>query len=298
MRDLLDGCRAKLKRARKHTDDLLATIGQTRQPGQEIVVPLVGKHDIDRQTWVVMVGDDLPGLPIDWGVIATDAIFNYRSCLDLLMWELAVVDRWGLEPASRTQFPIYGSIGDFDADPQGWMKSISDPHRAMLRKVQPDFDWKKKAPHPLLVLLDLSNDSKHRVVQPVFAFPMELGFTITSSRDCEIAGDPRGFGMSGRPLKPGAILVELPIKVTGAKPYVGMEPDGSFQVGLRNGLAMHGVLKAIDLKVGGIVEILSPEFETTNALAVRAMDTDFGRFHETDPGGWEQLTVERAPPEP
>jgi hypothetical protein len=292
----LDGCRGKLKRARKHLEELLSTIGKTRESGKEIVVHLVGQHDEDRQTWVVTVGDDLADLPTDWGVIATDAIYDYRSCLDLLMWELAIIDCAGLEPHSGTQFPIYRSIGDFDADTQGWMKSISDPHRATLRRLQPDFNWKKKAPHPLLVLLDLSNDSKHRIVQPVFVVPRELGFTITSSQGCEITGDPRGFGMAGRPLKPGAKLVEIPISVTGAKPYVGMEPDGMFHVGLRNGLPIDGALNAIDLKVGGIIEILAPEFETTDALVVQAMDTDFGRFHETDPGGWEKLTVKRVPP--
>jgi hypothetical protein len=120
--------------------------------------------------------------------------------------------------------------------------------------------------------------------------PRHLSFVIPAmGPDYRVSGVPKTLDSTGRPLKNGTELVEIPIETTGPKPKMDVKPDAAMQIGLRNGLPIDGVLEAIDLKVGGIVETFAPEFQDPAAMPL--FERDFGRFHERDPGGWEELSV-------
>jgi hypothetical protein len=291
----LDGSREKLRHAREHKDMLYAALADTKTPGNEVVVALGGKHDPNRQAWVVFV-QEVPDLPLRWGSIIGDEVSNYRGALDLMVWQLAIMDGGGKRPDGRTAFPICRDDAEFRSKGARALTSIDPSRWAEFERLQPyPPHWKRRAPSPLLVLNALSNDNKHRVLQPVFLVPQELSFTFpTVGSDYRVNGPPKPSDATGRPLKANAELVEIPIEQTGPKPQVEVKPDAAMQVGLRNGLPIDGVLEAIDLKVAGIIETFAPEFEGPAAKALWGQD--FGRIHETDPGGWEEATLSVVDP--
>lgn len=115
------------------------------------------------------------------GIIASDFLYNLRSCLDYLFWQLALIHSGGDIPNNpkRVEFPISDNA-DKNSDARRKLDTILKyvPQAAhnIIKDLQPYMAGKtdsiRKA-HPLYILDALCNVAKHRII-PVQAMMAEM----------------------------------------------------------------------------------------------------------------------------
>lgn len=159
----LDGCAIKLARAEGHV--------------QELESEIKGQFD-GKYTFAVDRGSDgrylyrvenLPGIPKRWSAIVGDALFNIRSALDHLAWQLVLLE--GKKPTRRTQFPILVTQPQDERGRQTPVNVIPALERQdvidELHRVQPFSEvgpGDNAAQTPLARLAALNNIDKHRLL--------------------------------------------------------------------------------------------------------------------------------------
>src|ERR1700674_58253 len=184
--DLLIGCRAKIKRAEEHIQNLngeiVAFISANPKPYR---ISRELRND-GRQYAFVGFGKPLV-VPPRFAVMAGEIVHHLRSSLDHLL--CALVARNGGTPTRQHQFPIYTSRKKFDEDcARGLINGVSGSAEELIRSVQP---YTAKAPDDtvLYVIQQYDNLDKHQlliVVSTVMAIgdqirinPKKEGIAIT-----------------------------------------------------------------------------------------------------------------------
>ena len=74
------------------------------------------REDVDKQVWVYR--GEVPTAPISWSVSFGEILYNLRSSLDHLVWQLVLAN--GQTPGRHNAFPITN-------DAQGWEKVKENP---------------------------------------------------------------------------------------------------------------------------------------------------------------------------
>ena len=201
----LAGCRIKIKRAKKHINDLEKEIVAFRDRNPYLVV-----KDFNAQTglnfWQLKVREDIPEM---WPAIIGDAIHNLRSSLDILGCALVLHQSPGAN-ISSIHFPIGANLNVFEAGLAKHMKRASQKAVRTIRRLKP-----YKGGNTLLWQLhQLDIRDKHQLIIPV-------GSTHKSTLMTVVATDPdtgrqerlRPMLLSPEervyPLEDGAILFRL-----------------------------------------------------------------------------------------
>ena len=169
---------AKVLRFKEHRDALhLLTEQTTIAPANRATLGL--RYDAQSDEWVLYVTHppDLEETFHRASIILGDAVHNLRSALDHTSYELALWHTGGsLKRPRSVMFPIVGGPG-YQKTPEElwkdavarWMREIHGNHRAVIQGLQahkrPD-----AVPHPLLMLRDLDDTDKHRLLN-VVVFP-------------------------------------------------------------------------------------------------------------------------------
>lgn len=155
----LVGIHAKLLRAEEQIQKISDEAHKTCKDIQQGIVREV-HDDIDEQAWVYR--GPPPAVPVEWSVIAGEILYNMRSALDHLIWQL-VLDN-GQTPGRHNEFPIAKDHEHWLQEKARMLKGVSQRHQAMIHYLQPftggislPFDVSK-----LKVLDELSNVEKHR----------------------------------------------------------------------------------------------------------------------------------------
>lgn len=193
---------AKLWRANNHSAELYEAIEAFRAEGRETHRLEQVSRVRDGVEWqVIRCAEILEPLPIEWALIAGDAIHNMRSALDHLA--CALVIRNGNDPTNRTSFPIYPQRPSRGAI-EGKLEGMAVADAEQIRAMQPYLDPQSDRSIMLLKLSRLDNDDKHKLVAPTYAL---------SSRDIRIRVEPVGMrppvGYYERvPVFPGTELLE------------------------------------------------------------------------------------------
>jgi hypothetical protein len=203
---VLDGAWLKVERATAQFHELEADI--TGTPYNSDAIRFAQQFDPDTSTIEITL-ENVPKLPLRWGIIAADVLTNLRTALNYVAWESA---RWDLirrgetrEPDPNTQFPI--SYKRWKGVSAGQIKDITDPTlRRMIEDCQPNSasalaemgeSYLRTVPeevtsvgvlpalmgHPLAKLAYLSNEDKHRVLLTVGGITMDthnVGYTATN----------------------------------------------------------------------------------------------------------------------
>jgi hypothetical protein len=263
----LFGCWLKISRAREHRDTLNHEVDAWSSYSPPIRI--AGKFDPTNDTWTAYL-HEIQKCPPQWGTLLGDAVHNYRSALDLLIFELAFIDRGGKEPTG-TGFPLVSPENWADPSIQSSVKELTEPHRTLVKASQPDSPTQNGLTHPLLLLSGLANDDKHRVIQPAITLAEGFEFVVGHvQQDCEV------IAVEGRPLfgrlEQGAVVLTCQLAVTGPNPYVDVKGNFAFEVCLRNGIVLTNALARFDYDVVTIVERFAPEFETAEAIALRGRE--------------------------
>jgi len=112
------GGRVKIERAKEHIGDLEAA---SRQFFDATPYSLLAEPDAEPGNYVLRIVERKKA-PLRWSAIASDAIHNLRSSLDIL-WRFAI---YGVKPTARkAYFPISETAHDFETRFHGEPKSAN-----------------------------------------------------------------------------------------------------------------------------------------------------------------------------
>jgi hypothetical protein len=192
----------------------------------ELNYQLATYYDAKRHCGVLIVAEGTDPFPVLGGVLLGDAVHEYRCCLDHVAWALY---KRGSTPdlperRSDTSASDHGTRDAFNKALDSKLPGVRRADRAIVRRYQPFKPGESRAHrHAFTVLQELSNDDKHRVIQPVVAIPQRIDFTYTEATDCIVRRiGPDGFAGT---LKPGAKLARFYVKKTGPNPRIDTQPQ-------------------------------------------------------------------------
>ncbi len=236
MRVSLDGCWAKLDRAKGHVEELRAKIEQEAVKNSGLI-SLQHEYDPNDRAVIYRI-NRVVQIHEHWPLIFGDAVHNLRCALDHLMWQLAVL-HLGRQPtraqAKQIQFPLVSRAKDFTRA-NLFLRHIRNADIDHLKPFQPYKRRKKGEMHPLLKLVSLSNVDKHRKLHLLVVVPQSASFTNRPDayRDC--APNPRLMPDGSiahalllpprRPPRPGDVILRTFVHPLGPNPDV--EFDTSF----------------------------------------------------------------------
>jgi hypothetical protein len=141
----LDGVRIKIARAQLHLRALREGLDEfARSKPYSIVV----ETDPKTGDQLFKVTDE-PAVPPDFPEIG-DILYNLRSALDHLAYQLVIGGAAKIAPTKRTSFPIYDDAALF-ADPQAQakMRGMDDAVRMRIEWYQPCFGRHRHRDHAL-----------------------------------------------------------------------------------------------------------------------------------------------------
>lgn len=224
----LTGIERKLVRAERHLADLKYAVEARFDPNKY-------RFELNRDTQTqhhILTAHDLPELDPEWGPVIGDCLFNLRSALDHLAWQLVLLD--GGTPGEQTQFPIRPS--PFDKNGQllapNLQPSIRNPNiLKALEEVQP-YRGPEGEPVPFTIsplwrLSRLNNIDKHRLLLVVVSvldvdkmwFGSKQGDTVPA------------LTVSTQPVKEGSPVADFDF--FGEEPPANFDPHPALAVALR-----------------------------------------------------------------
>lgn len=153
----LDGAYARLDRAMEHLTALKKIAGDFIDHEYEIAES-TAQFDPPNQPpgliGPVITRPESP-VPLKVSILIGEIVNNFRSALDYLIYELAILDSGSVQ--SGTQFPIEDAPTGFQGRRKSFLKGVSDSHTASIERLQPynGVDWTRR-------LRAVSNPDKHR----------------------------------------------------------------------------------------------------------------------------------------
>jgi hypothetical protein len=193
----LGGVWAKVHRAQEQTNLLEGEIGRDHHHS------IVAWTELDEQTSNPIV----PLLPqptdtlVRWSVIAGEVIYNLRSALDYLAYELCALDNGGVY-FEDSQFPLISEDAPRTSSERpstrevmerGWrnretLSRLTDTHQAIIERYQPyEMPWSGYVhDDPLGVLANLANKDKHRLPVVTYRTPQSgIQTTVLNRQDID-----------------------------------------------------------------------------------------------------------------
>jgi hypothetical protein len=189
----LDGAKQKLLRADEHLEALHLML-QGMTPGHCELVP-----EEDHQNNIGVLRARLPKPPLRLSVLIGDFLFNIRSALDYLVWQLVLINK--CEPGKSTMFPITSNPKTFaDEIRRNRLKGVSAAAQKAIESLQPYHTGNES----LAVLAKLHNTDKHQA----------FNLTTAVAHDTHVEWkDEKGtfmeMFMGGEELRDGGILGDI-----------------------------------------------------------------------------------------
>ena len=128
----LEGIRGKITRAEDGLALLTDEMSRFCRELQESVQHEV-REDRDEQVWVYR--GETPNVPIEWSIRTGEILYNLRSALDHLAWQLVLVN--GQTPGPHNAFPIVDRESAWDSRRDRDLRGMSELAIARIRWLQP-----------------------------------------------------------------------------------------------------------------------------------------------------------------
>ena len=176
------GVDAKISRARECLQGLENDIAMFCEYQRRGLV-----FEIEQQVPII-IGNDVPELPIDYSIRVGEIAYNLRSALDHLAWQL-VVDNGGT-PSFQTGFPIVLEEDQYRGAAKQKLKGMNLHHIEMIQRFQPFQDHGEVGSH-LLMLNSICNIDKHRRLN-VVALHSSSTAHLEEGIDPELTGGTTG----------------------------------------------------------------------------------------------------------
>ena len=127
------GINARIDRADKQIETLGADIDELCSGIRRSIV-----HEIDRdageQRWIYR--DATPDIPIEWSIRSGEILYNLRSALDYIVWQLVLTNEE--TPTRYTQFPILDKEADWtNRQTERSLRGVASKHKTTIRFLQP-----------------------------------------------------------------------------------------------------------------------------------------------------------------
>jgi hypothetical protein len=167
----LEGCRAKVSRARKHVDEFRD--GVRTFTDRAPYVPR-GEYDASSNEFIIRAAANsaFAGIPLELPLIAGDVAHQLRSALDHLVWQL-VIQNTGEEPVgTKSGFPIFLNEAGYDARAAAMIAGVSEEASVRIRAAQPFHAGQDADRVWTWVLHQLNNTDKHRLI------PVTIDYTF------------------------------------------------------------------------------------------------------------------------
>ena len=126
-----DGIFAKISRADDQASSLKADMERFCADIRQSIVHEV-HEDADEQVWVFR--GSTPNVPIEWSIRIGEILYNLRSALDHLVWQLVLAN--GREPGWRNAFPIIDKQSNWHKA-TSQLKGVSSTVETMVESLQP-----------------------------------------------------------------------------------------------------------------------------------------------------------------
>ena len=242
MSALYEGCWHKLGRAKFHVDELQDRVTRWRDLHGDEPYVWGKKFDAKRNRFTFYV-QSVAELPVEWSLIAGDALTNLRASLDYMAYDL--VGRGTTphrRPKAKPQFPIIRKKAALKGYINGRMPGISPKQWTIIESYQP-YKWGgARNRHPFAALDTLVNWDKHRELKPAVVYNIpSLGFragVVGTPRDFAIHRVEWGrvFGKRGNvpAFKPGTQIAHVFGERTGPDPDVEMHFQGAVAIVFQN----------------------------------------------------------------
>ncbi len=175
---------------------------------------LAAKFDTDTDEHVLYVkkAPDLSDLCSRVGVILGDCLNNFRNALDYLVYEMGLrntVDTGGLRYRTLIKFPIVSKKEAWPAILGKELSDISPNHQMAIERFQPyhegnlqtDLPSGQAPYHPLVMLRELTDADKHRLLTPIVvphgnAIVMgEIALAMMHSGRCRVMHANHDYGL-------------------------------------------------------------------------------------------------------
>jgi hypothetical protein len=169
--------------------------------------------------------------PPELGLLIGDYLHNLRSALDNLAYDLARAHRGG--PLSRSvakdsQFPIFKDRDQFMSRGMNQIRGVAPEAQKIIEELQPYQRGNEFAYDRLWWLRELSNNDKHRLLQPMLLYPTGVGMAVSKAFD--VFDVQVEFG----PVEHGAVIARAPYSdAVGAE--IDVPPHIVLSVGLEQG---------------------------------------------------------------
>lgn len=187
----LSGCWAKLDHGRRHISDLDDAVRSFFDDADNCP-PLGTSFDEESGFHVFRIGpipSQLADIQVDAALRVGDAVHDFRSALDHLVWQLSLAGTEGAEPSRprRVQFPISSSPEDYGRARTTALSDVSREAQDVLESYQPYHgaagrpdNYSGPYVHQLTLLQQLSNADKHRLLTTVLSLSSGAQFFIPS----------------------------------------------------------------------------------------------------------------------
>jgi hypothetical protein len=193
-----NGVSEKLRRAHMHREDFERRV--ERFVHSDAYRP-VRQDDVEagKRRWIIKISKNPP--VIEWGALIGDCLFNFRSALDHLAYDLAVAFSGAPLPPKVEEdsaFPIFWKRAPSTSELDRRVGAIHPDARDLIEQMQPYGRTDRAA---LKYLDSLHNFDKHRTLHLLVAQSTALGFYG------DIAFDFINFN----PLEDGDVLAQVPL---------------------------------------------------------------------------------------
>ena len=214
----LDGCKAKIERAREHQAALMEEVVEWLRA---MPYTLDQRFLPETSELVYTLRGDPPLPPLRWSTIIGDAAHDLRSALDHLAWQLVLRD--GGDPNNQTQFPIYDNEEAFGNNVARRLPGVTEEHLNAIEALQP-YQRSPAAPaedHFAAIQL-LSNTDKHRVLATTVVQSQGSQFVFRLTRDVRGLW-PESITATFGPMVRGAEVVRVKVEVDGPNPEMTVD---------------------------------------------------------------------------
>jgi hypothetical protein len=253
--------RAKFNRGVEHIEILHGEIDRFAKDNPD---PRIEKFDpkTGRYTLRLKFGRNPNGER--WGLLLGDAIQNFRSALDHVVWQLVLAN--GKRPGENNRWPMGMSGKGYWCPKKNGRPSLRDDAlqgvaeepRTIIDGLQPYRYGIDRDKHFATLLAAISNADKHRVLQAGWVgvgHPPD-GFL---SRNEHVGDVIEGTWATG-PLDEKAQIVDCRFAITGPDPHVQMQGELTLLIGFGREGFNWGAITEIPVPVGQIIDIFEPYF--------------------------------------
>lgn len=267
MSALYEGCWHKLDRAKHHFDELNNRVGAWTNLDTKPPIRYGKKFDAKLNRFTFHV-ESVEELPVEWSLIAGDALTNFRAALDYLAQDLVGRGSEGhLKGTSRPKFPVCMHVNEFGNDVEEKLPGITEEHRTIIKGYQP-YEWgDDRNSHPFHLLTKFVNRDKHRELQLAKIQHLRQGtkfsanvtrwhdFAIRSVKPGRVFGNPPKMATS---FNPGAEVARVYGKKTGPNPDVDMNFQATVTPTFESGEWLADTLKAIGVAITKLFGEIEP----------------------------------------